>query len=173
MNAILTNPLTYIKHQSWGTHHQGRIYETAVTIFRTGGPVAFLRGVRPTLIRDVVWGGTFHLLRSQWLPQARHHVSISQPSIFWGFFDNALAATTATIISSPFNYARNLQYGAEKNVLSTQVLLKDLWREACRAPEGIVSHLHKRLFFGWGSVRVGVGMGFSAQVYELCAGKSK
>ena len=162
--AVLLNPLSVTKYNSWGTEHRGRQLETAAALWRTAGPKAFLRGLPPTLMRDVVWGATYSGLRHEL--SARLGCTANSPGLL-PLASNIAAALVATALSAPFNYVRNISYGSPTPVYTHAALLS-LWRDAAAAPEGVVRTLQLRMCLGWGTLRVGVGMGLGSQMYGGC-----
>jgi hypothetical protein len=168
INAVMINPLSFIKYQSWGTIHHGRLWKTAVSIYQTSGPTAFMHGVAPTIYRDMLWGGLYNLLRNDTLPRLHKPLTAKNPR-WWGFVDNMGAALIATATSSPLNFVRNVRYGSSpESMQSTYSILKGVWKEGGNAPEGRLWHLQQRFVIGWGTLRVAVGMAFASQIYEFC-----
>ena len=114
----------------------------------------------------VVWagrafGGTYTWLRrvlGQDLPDELRWTS------------NMAAAAVATVVSGPFNLARNVQYGtkSEQRRPSVSAVLKTLADEVAerRGLRAKTSHVQQRLRVGWGTARVAAGMAFAHQVYE-------
>ena len=86
-----------------------------------------------------------------------------------------LAGAMGTIISSPFNYVRNIKYGwpASETPPSATRILTDLLVECKeKTREGGwkqgAAHMQDRLRIGWGTARVAVGMAVGYEIYELC-----
>ena len=90
------------------------------------------------------------------------------------FVSSLLAGAFGTIVSSPFNFVRNIKYGwpASETPPPAYHILSDLVVE-CRqkAQEGGwrqgAVHLQDRLRIGWGTARVAVGMAVGYEIYEL------
>lgn len=83
-------------------------------------------------------------------------------------FGSLSGALVATILSSPFNYVRNMQYATimgEKQ-RGTWFHLNLLVKEAIEE-EKPFSFLQRRLRIGWGSLRVAFGMGVGNELYDL------
>ena len=140
-----------------------------------GGSQAFARGIHLTLLRDIVWGGTYATLRN-WLPIVLHGNSDTktamniEPSVA-SFFANMVAGGCGTILSSPLNYARNLRYGhnVARMANSLPEIFGDLKRDVIQYREGNrIIFLLGRLAIGWGTMRVALGMAFSSQLYLAC-----
>ncbi|PHJ24173.1 mitochondrial carrier superfamily protein [Cystoisospora suis] len=126
------------------------------------------RGLGSTICREATFGAIFTFLRHFVISSdvtsaagpsaastgktAAAHSSSTSSSTSPGlnqsnpFVQNFLAASFAVILSSPFNYIRNMQLAAplDKPTPSSSAILKSLWREAfgsakstqCRAPNG-------------------------------------
>ncbi len=142
-------------------------------MYRRGGVRCFFVGTGATISRDLIFGGFFALCRHEQLLLIRHKDGEEkQPSKTRAFVVNAIAATTATILSSPWNYVRVVHYATppdEKPKGSVQVL-KEL-KQAILAQPGWgnqLGYLQNRLRLGWGTARVGFGMAFSATIYNYC-----
>ena len=122
-------------------------------------------------MRDVVWGGCYSVIRHA-LPRLAYgdeditDVRVLEPGAVQFSF-NMIAALMATVAAAPFNFVRNIQYGRlhEKNALKTGYLPKSLWREAGMSDIGRLRYLQKRMNIGWGTLRVGMGMGIGSQLY--------
>ena len=81
------------------------------------------------------------------------------------------AAGCATALSSPFNFARNVQFAQPLDQLPTSTLqaLRALRLEVAAQPSAAASarFLAGRLYIGWGTLRVAGGMALTAQCFEL------
>ena len=91
------------------------------------------------------------------------------------FVSSLLAGALGTIVSSPFNYVRNIKYGwpASETPPGASRILSDLLvecRDKARAGGWMqgAAHLQDRLRIGWGTARVAVGMAVGYELYELC-----
>lgn len=141
-------------------------------------------GSLATIYRDLVFGGCFSYMRHELLPRWRHRIcgpndkrlDCREQRKRMAFVVNLVSAMTATILSSPFNYVRNMHYATPPHCLphSTFRILTDLFRAAWT--EGTYSkrweYLQVRLRLGWGTARVGCGMALGAFVYDLCSGRT-
>jgi len=87
------------------------------------------------------------------------------------FLVNAMSCLAATLLSSPMNYSRNLQYASstEKECPSILTLLKNLKAKVCfeltfgRRLQSLQRHLR----LGWGTTRVAIGMSLTELVYSV------
>lgn len=140
-------------------------------MFQHGGIRRFFIGSSATIYRDIVFGGTFSFLRHN-----SKHIIIGKSflsSKTSEFIVNMIAASIATILSSPLNYIRVVHYATLPNEkqLSSHQILKDLVISASKEHSfnRKFSYIQSRLRIGWGTARVGCGMAFSASLYKLCS----
>ena len=141
-------------------------------MYKRGGIRCFFVGSSATIIRDLIFGGFFALCRHEQLLLIRHrNGEIKQPSAARAFVVNAIAASTATLLSSPLNYVRVVHYATPPDVAPQSALdiLKQLIHNAKQEPTILkqLSYVQSRLRLGWGTARVGFGMAFSATLYNL------
>lgn len=156
-----------------------------------GGIRHFFVGTAATVQRDLVFGGTFAVLRHEIIPYIYfHHILSSEKGnlkakrqsnssstgntvLKTDFFINVVSGMIATLLSSPINYVRNIHYatGPNERIKSSFEILRELYRDAKNEASIIDCFvlLQRRLRLGWGTARVGVGMAFGAKIYELCA----
>jgi hypothetical protein len=162
-NALIVNPVTAIKYKSWGREVNRGMFREAVEMFHQGGLRPFVNGLLPTVWRDLVFGGTYTFLRLelQYRLQLRNEHQWTA---------NMVAAALATIVSGPFNLARNVQYATRsKHAADTMSKVwQDLVQETQARPSlvGKAMYVQNRLRIGWGTVRVAVGMSFGHFVYD-------
>lgn len=164
-NALLLNPITTVKYKTWSRSTMVRtsMYKEARNMYRKGGIRPFTNGLRPTLCRDVVFGGCYTYLRLE----LQYYGRLTPEYQFVG---NMVAAALATVLSGPFNLARNVQYATKSKHLapSIQDVLYTLAEEVKSQPTSYRKwvHVQNRLRIGWGTVRVAIGMAFGQWVYE-------
>lgn len=166
VNAIILNPLSAIKYRMWGKEEKERgMMQEAKHMWRRGGVTPFFHGFIPTILRDVVFGGTYTFIRFQLKDSDYSGGERAQ----WA--SNMGAAAFATVISGPFNLARNIQFATgtmEVRPTITSVVLNLFARAAQK--EGVIDrlkHLQNRLRIGWGTLRVAAGMALGQQVYDM------
>lgn len=165
VNAMVLNPLSAIRYKTWSriTYNRGMLQE-AISMLQQGGTGVFYKGLSSTLLRDVSFGGcyTFMRLQAQWaysLP----------PEHQW--MANLFAAGLATIVSGPFNLARNIQYSTKSSEIAptTYQVLEELVTETRQIEGGKfhqLKYITQRLRIGWGTARVAMGMAFGHWVYD-------
>ena len=89
---------------------------------------------------------------------------------------NMAAAAVATVVSGPFNLARNVQYGTKSRQRRPSVgaVLRTLADEVAerRGLGPKMTHVQQRLRVGWGTARVAAGMAFAHQVYDWLVANS-
>lgn len=163
LNAMILNPLSAIKYKTWGRVYNRGMMEEARSMLQKGGSGVFYKGLASTLMRDVTFGGlyTFTRLQIQWscsLPRENQWMA------------NLFAAALATIVSGPFNLARNVQYFSKSSQTAptTYEVLVELAHETrdLQSYRQKLLHLQKRLRIGWGTARVATGMAFGHYCYD-------
>lgn len=167
VGGVLTTPFNTVKYSMWS---QGvgpsalpapALISTAKSLLREGGFSRLMRGVGPTLYRDMTFGVTFSVLRHQ----ADN-----------GFYNNALAAFVATVLSSPFNYARMQVYGVKSGTPKSTRFILNAWRNEVMSSsfgwKQRMCYAVRSLNVVWGALRVGMGMGLGSQIYNWCNAKS-
>jgi hypothetical protein len=185
INGIVMNPLTAIKYHYWGTTFKNEnFFITAIRMFKYGGMRIFLVGSAATINRDLIFGGVYGLLRHEL--QANNvelkETVIDQKCLIGdnkktlmipNFTSNMIAACIATVFSSPWNYVRNIHYSTPSGQVpsSTYNIWKLLLTEMQTFPHIItkLKFLQTQLRVGWGTARVGFGMAFSSQIYNICS----
>lgn len=163
VNAMILNPLSAVKYKTWSRMYNRGMLHEAKDMLLKGGKGVFYKGLHSTLLRDVSFGGcyTFMRLQIQWAWSLPHEHQ---------WIANLFAAGLATIVSGPFNLARNVQYSTKsaENAPTTYQVLEELVIST-RQIEGTqqqLLHLSRRLRIGWGTVRVALGMAFGHRVYD-------
>eukprot|EP00981_Chlorochromonas_danica_P012960 scaffold5626_cov258-Ochromonas_danica.AAC.1 len=174
-NGFVMNPFARVKYQTWGRpdHMPVNFFSVAWDILKKGGLRQFFVGSSATINRDLIFGGSFAFLRHEVLPMIREWRQQGEgiDSLNWepkraSFTTNLIAATVATILSSPVNYVRNVHYATPPDSApqSTWRILTDLLGEAKQ--ESTLwkrwRYIQQRLRLGWGTARVGCGMAFGA-----------
>jgi hypothetical protein len=162
--GALLSPIAVVKYHMWGQDDKTRtVMGTARKMLRErGSSRVFFRGFYATILRDAAFGGVFALLRWQ------HADKTGGTS----FSSSAFAAAIATIVSSPFNYARNVQFDtpAKARSLSVFAALRHLTTRVGQKV-GVLekaSYVQNRLRLGWGTLRVSSGMALTSELYESC-----
>ncbi|KAG5179685.1 hypothetical protein JKP88DRAFT_200939 [Tribonema minus] len=184
INAIFMNPATAAKYALWSSNPTMRYRQVVARMWRDGRLAPFLKGVSATLARDMVFGGAFALLRYK-LPAllgydaASPAASDAQRNTSSGgggggrrsaFVTDLIAASAATMLSSPFNYVRNIKYGLPASAPPARdaEILSHLATKIMRRRSGLLpalSLVQQRLRLGWGTLRAGLGMAVGARLY--------
>ena len=168
-------------------HHT--FWTTAREMFQRGGIRPFFVGTSATVLRDVIFGGSFAIFRRE-IPLTLNKINNENntlsdkdksqiiPTIKVNQFTiNLLAGCLATAASSPINYVRNIHYAtpADQPAESHMKILQRLWQLAAAESTFFkrCKYLQSRLRIGWGTARVGCGMALAAQLYDLCSSKFK
>ena len=167
VNAVICNPVSAVKYKSWGRDVNRGMVKESVEMLRKGGARPFCNGLIPTVARDLVFGGTYTFLRFEL--QFRFQLT---PDHQW--VANFMAASLATVVSGPFNLARNVQYATKSRHVAytvTEVLTQFVHQvgEKPTLSEKLM-HIQNRLRLGWGTARVALGMSFGHFVYDHLVG---
>jgi hypothetical protein len=142
-------------------------------MFFKGGIRPFFVGASATITRDLVFGGFFAIFRHNILRTGNENDHSYNANVSNNFIVNLVSGCFATVLSSPFNYVRNVHYATPPETIPSsaiQILLK-LWRDS-KSKGSIISqlkYLQGNLRIGWGTARVGCGMAFGAKVYAFCS----
>jgi hypothetical protein len=176
LSGLIMNPLAAVKYHYWGTETGKESFvTTSAQMLKKGGMRIFLVGTTATVLRDLVFGGTYGLLRHTLASvnvEARDEDGQSvlhRPT----FVQNLIAASMGTVLSSPWNYVRNIHYGTPSGVRPDTTL--SIWQGLLdRAAEEKslfrrLKLLQVQLRVGWGTARVGCGMAVSSSVYAYAS----
>jgi len=163
-NAIIVNPISAVKYKTWGRETPQSFFVEATDMLRKGGIRPFTNGMLPTVLRDLVFGGCYTVIRFE----LQYRFQLSNNDYQWAA--NMAAAAMATIVSGPFNLARNVQYATRSHKEAdtvVEVFVNFLW-EVKERPTVLdkCKHIQNRLRIGWGTARVAVGMSFGHFVYD-------
>lgn len=158
--GLTISPISSVKQQYWNENKQHGIIKFVKSMYKIGGVNGFLRGSIITVWRDMIFGFVLGYL------SFTHNTKKK-------FMLDAIFATCATAVASPFNYIRVMKYNSECNVkTSSYTIFKNLIKivnEEC--PSGftkrIIYMFGTKFNVGWGSIRVGLGMALSRQLHEL------
>jgi len=174
--GFLMNPISSIKYHYWGRAECGKenFLSTAIGMYRQGGFKLFFVGTTATVLRDLIFGGVFSLLRHDILISKstdNNRSSRSKRDRMNAFAIDVISASTATVLSSPLNYVRDMHYSMSVKPKSIFRQLCSLWEESML--EKTTFHqcvlLQRKLRIGWGTARVGCGMAFGSFFYTLCS----
>ena len=159
------NPLTTIRYKTWSRpNNRGMLREARHMLVHSGYSIRpFFNGLNATICRDAVFGGCYTALRLQlqWIFDLESHNQ-------WQA--NFVAAGLATVMSGPWNYARNIQYSTRSKEIqpSIQQVFVELLAEVRLQPSGIqrFHYLQHQLRVGWGTLRVAMGLAFAHSIYD-------
>jgi Mitochondrial carrier protein len=167
LNAVLLNPISAVKYKTWGREvNHGVLHEVVGMLRKSGSLRPFYNGLLPTVMRDVVFGGTYTWLRLQ----IKVWFDLSATEQWMG---NFVAAGLATVLSGPFNYVRTIQFAtrSQEKAASTLSILGDLTKQTMDVRNesstlASLRFLQNKLRVGWGTARVAMGMTFAHAVYN-------
>ncbi|KAL3940011.1 MAG: hypothetical protein SGBAC_005363 [Bacillariaceae sp.] len=163
-NAIIVNPISAVKYKTWGRDNPRSFFVEAADMLRKGGLRPFTNGMLPTVLRDLVFGGCYTVIRFE----LQYRFQLSNSDYQWAA--NMAAAAMATIVSGPFNLARNVQYATRSRNKADSVIevFVSFYGEVKELPTTLekCKRIQNRLRIGWGTARVAVGMSFGHFVYD-------
>lgn len=179
-SGALLHPGNVVKFVMWGDD-KATFWNTYSQLKRRGWQ-SFSIGLRASLMRDMAFGFSFSgsraviIDRFQWvdqqIQQQQSPLALIPDRCTWC---EALAATVsgglAVILTSPFNYARNMQLAKalEKEQPPTiREVLTGLHKQTMKQTTILhrIQYLQDRLKVGWGSLRVATGMGLGLILYR-------
>jgi hypothetical protein len=163
--ALIMNPLTTIRYKTWGrSTNQGVFHEAHHMLVQSGYSLRpFLNGLNATVCRDAAFGACYTTIRLQlqWVYDLEAHNQ---------FKGNFVAAGLATVVSSPWNYCRTIQYATRSK--ERQPTIRQVFAELAKEvkhEKGALAQLRllqNRLRIGWGTLRVALGLSFAHSVYD-------
>jgi Mitochondrial carrier protein len=168
VNALITNPIAAVKYKTWSREVKRGIGTEILHMLHQGGIRPFFNGLIPTVLRDVVFGGCYTFLRLE----IHYRLELKDDEYQW--MANMVAAAVGTIVSGPFNLARNVQYGTHSHVIADPVtrVLRNFVNEARQRPTiwEQCRYIQNRLRLGWGTARVAMGVAFGHAMYDQLHG---
>jgi len=148
-SALILNPINVIKFNNWNHGVSNGISSQAKLLYRQHGLMCFSRGLKYTLIRDVQFGALYSYLTLKYNPD--HKV-----------FPDVLFAIMATTCAAPINYCRAMVFATSHSQNPPS------FTQICA---GLKEYSIKKICLnkfclGYGTMRVGLGMALSRQIYE-------
>jgi len=167
MSGIFTNSISAIKYHTWGDAKR-TFFSSAHEMWSQGGIKPFIKGTKATVLRDTTFGCTYEVLR--YLMQSKLKQYDYDENNQYKFYCNFMATIVAAIASSPFNYARTIQYATpphEKPLFITQIL-HSVWNQSKAMPTIMerMGFFQNQFRIGWGTARVGAGMAVGQAVFD-------
>lgn len=160
--AAVTNPLNVVKFHAWATDK--KLTHVARSIYSKNGIRPFFNGIIATINRDSL----FTTVYSAGHNFSKKSLKFEGSDLFFADFFTALCATS---LSSPFNYARNIQYKMSHNEKNYTILivLKDLVNETIefKTIGQRTHHIITKLNINWGTARVAVGISSGQWLYDM------
>lgn len=157
--SIMTSPFASIKLYNWNLRdNRESLIKLSQSLYSKYGTYAFTRGVGICLKRDIVFSVVFSYLSFNFNREKQ-------------FFLDVIFMMLATTSSSPLNYWKNRIY---QNTTQRKVGLIQVYDELRRdilknrmmnGKSTFLFVLHDRFSVGFGTLRVGLGMSLSRQIY--------
>ncbi len=186
--GVLSNASNSIKHYAY-RHPGDTPLGTAIKMLNKGGIAPFMNGIRPGVMRDMVFGSLYeslNVISDQYIIEKipKEHSTFSNTA--YGF-SRFVAAIIATVASSPFNHARAMQFDTplHKKKKSTTAILVSCWLESDRVVKkanadsknkhGFARHIYfaNKFNMGPGTIRSGAGMLISQLLFNKFTQKLK
>lgn len=156
--SLITNPFSSVKYHILSSDEKVQLRSAIIRMQRNaGGFKVFMRGIEATVMRDMVFGITYEMARHYFRPDRERIVA------------DLYAATLATIISSPWNYARFKIYSTPpgKSVPTIREIFRGMLAESqTKIGWDKFTFFGKRLKLGVGTARMGVGFALSQQIFD-------
>jgi hypothetical protein len=172
--GTVTNFMSAIKYYTWGDDNRS-FFKSASEMLKNGGIEPFLKGTTATLSREVAYGSTYevlrHLLKKRFVPENNKAQRKSFNLFDAEFICNVLAACVGAAVSSPWNFARSIQYGtkAHEHAPTIRAILKNFLHES-KAHTGVgfgrVGFFVNTLKIGWGTLGTGIRMGIGQLAFD-------
>ncbi|STX51561.1 Mitochondrial carrier protein [Legionella busanensis] len=175
-SACLTNSISAVKFHTWGQTNRS-FFSSAREMVTAGGLKPFVKGTGATMSRDIAFGGTYEMIRKMLYDglSKENGTTNSKDNSQLKFICNMASAGAATVISGPFNFARNMQYATppHQKPPSTFAVLRSLWNEAkaYETPLNKARFFQNRMRVGWGTARVAVGMTVGQTFFDYMTDK--
>jgi hypothetical protein len=172
--GIVTNPISAIKYFTWGDETR-KFYISSLEMWNKGGITPFIKGTLATVSRETSYSTSYelmrYLLRQKFVDPNKSTQNASFNLFTAEFACNVLAAAIGTVASSPFNYARNLQYAStpEDKAPKIKKVLTDLWKESTpHVGKGLgrAGFFADTLKIGWGTFGSAVKMGLGQFIFD-------
>jgi len=150
-SGLCLNFVAAVKYRTWSDAPvDARFARVAASMWTRGGLSVFWRGAGATVVRDAMFGAVYELTRNS--------------------LGAVLGAAVATLVSSPVNYVRSIQFGTRPNVSCPSIVdvLRDLLAEVSKTKsfsQG-ASLTQQRLRIGWGTARVAAGVAFGQWAFD-------
>jgi hypothetical protein len=161
IEGIVKNPLSAIKSNTWKHGKEGSFLRSVREMWMHGKIKPFINGAPAGVSRDMVFGATYELIRNKSRTQFKEATQTRENNLS-AFLSDSGAAAIATIMCSPFNYARTMQYRTAPGEKPPTILESiDPVCKQTRAQPKLLSKLsffQRSLCIGWGTARVAVGM---------------
>lgn len=170
ISAIISNPVSVVRYQMWGNESRP-LYSMSKEMYLSGGIKPFFKGCGSGIQRDAIFGGVFLFGHEYW-EKIFFDSKYRREKIF---ISDTCSAFFATALSSPFNFIMNHKYRTKPNELTPSALniMSILKSDIIFHQKNKIIYTTNRLMIGWGTMRVGVGMAFGYQVYDMIKNQLK
>lgn len=165
LNGITIHQLASVKYHCWNNNGY-TMYTTMKKMWNDKGIKSFTKGSLATINRDTLFGIVYEGLRidiQQYIINFKEGESLTTNE---KLISNVLSGCIATIVSSPFNYIRNIKFSTPntEQIPSGLRILKDLYHQ-CKLEKHKIRFINQKMGIGWGTFRVGLGMGIGQLLF--------
>lgn len=192
VTGFFSNASYAVKFYTFTYKPNGRPLENAMEMWRRGGYKPFFKGIYAGVARDAIFGvfyeTTNFLLDNYCVKELQNKIpqeyNKTKDALY--FSTRFFSATLATIMSSPLNYARNIQFKTAPHKPQPLILdiWSDVWRESNKALKKaeIASHTNRnrntifscprlkffqnKFMIGAGTARAGLGMALGQLLFN-------
>ncbi|AYV75134.1 MAG: hypothetical protein Terrestrivirus1_8 [Terrestrivirus sp.] len=155
--AVLTSPINVIKMFNWNQDtNNKKLRILGMEMYKKYGYSVFFKGLECTMLRDSLFSSIFYGLSTKYNEEKN-------------MVKDICFGTIGTIVASPINYARNEKYFNFDKKITVIDVTKELFTDIKNG--NIKNLIFHKLNIGWGTLRVGVGMALSKQIYETILAK--
>lgn len=176
ISGVITNSISAIKYYTW-SHASRSLSASIQQMHAAGGYRPFVKGTSATMARDMVFGGTYELLRKfiyAKMNETRMNKKIDEVSL--KFMCNIVAASFATTLSGPLNYVRSIQYATPPEDVSPTIgtALTTVWNESktsCQTSSDRFRFFRQRLNLLPGAARTTAGIVVGQTLFDWTQNK--
>jgi hypothetical protein len=170
LNGVLSNPMSAIKYHTWG-HDDRSFKKSLIEMQMAGGLKPFWRGTLATVYREIAFACPYEVVRTSLKRYLLTKNTNVESAKYITLGSNMFAAGLSTVLSSPYNYVRNMQYSEppDHKERSTMEILRELREAGSKIPNASARarFFQNQLRLGWGTARVAVGMAAGQALFDF------
>ncbi|ETN97115.1 hypothetical protein RFI_40416 [Reticulomyxa filosa] len=180
----MMNPVAALKYTRWNDRRSKSLIKEIKSMYNEGGIQQFRKGMFATMMRDVIFGSVFATMRHHQRDKHKLHPQDydkeKEKDTTENWFEknrrvwiDMNSAFVATMLSSPYNYIRNMQYAVPRDhdgrLPTSLTIFKNFFFEGLKQ-QGRLAPVRYWIFqlrIGWGTARVAVGMALTSLCWEV------